>query len=149
MYFLKDNPVFQNLDQICKLAGSRVFGKVLQEVSKNPMKSQESNMLVDPLNLTAVQNLISKESKDKYFRYWKYYVKDQEISRLKPPTKDSLFQFLKKGWEGEKKYAASTLWTIFSCINKLLQHLYDLDLSVSLFFIKFLVLGKIFNDSLF
>ena len=106
-------------------------------------------MLVDPLDLTPVQNLISKESKEKYFRYWKYYVNDQEISSLKPPTKDSLFQFLKNGWEGEKKYAASTLWTIFSCVNKLLQHLYDLDLSVSLFFIKVLILEEIFNDSLF
>ena len=37
MYFLKDNPVFQNLDQICKLTGggSRVFGKVRQEIQTN------------------------------------------------------------------------------------------------------------------
>ena len=44
-------------------------------------------MLVDPLDLTPVQNLISKESKEKYFRYWKYYVKDQEISSLKKSEK--------------------------------------------------------------
>ena len=128
---------------------TRRFTCFWKSSAQNIWKSQESKMLVDPLDLTQVQNLISKESKEKYFRYWKYFVKDQEISSLKPPTKDSLFQFLKNGWEGEKKYAASTLWTIFSCINKLLQHLYDLDLSVSLFFIKFFILEEIFNDSLF
>ena len=100
-------------------------------------------MLVNPLDLSKVQNLISKESKEKYFRYWNYYVQDQKITEQELPTKDSVFEFLKKGFEGEKKYAPSTLWTIFSCINKLLQHLYDLDLSVSLFFIALLDLVKI------
>ena len=92
--------------------------------------------LVNPLDLSPVEGLISKESKDKYFRYWNYYVKSQEISMENPPTKESLFEYLKDGHEGEKKYAGTTLWTIFSCLNKMLQHLYDIDLSVSFFFIK-------------
>ena len=101
-------------------------------------------MSINPLNLAPVEGLISKESKEKYFRYWKYYVNAQEISEEKLPTKDSLFEFLKNGHEGESKYAPTTLWSIFSCINKMLKHLYDLDFSVSFFiFITPLVLGQI------
>ena len=37
-------------------------------------------------------------------------------------TKEYLFKYLKDGYKVEKKYAATTLWTIFSCINKMLQH---------------------------
>jgi hypothetical protein len=100
-------------------------------------------IMVNPLDLSKVENLISKESKEKYFRYWKYYVKDQKITEQNPPTKESVFEFLKNGAEGEKKYAPTTLWTIFSCLNKLLQHLYDFEITVSLFFIKLLVFGEI------
>ena len=100
-------------------------------------------MAVNPLDLSVVDKLISKESKEKYFRYWNYYVEEQGITEENPPTKDSVFDYLKNGYEGKKKYAPTTLWTIFSCLNKLCQHLYDLDLTVSLFFNKFLVLGEI------
>ena len=91
------------------------------------------------LDLTPVEGLISKESKEKYYRYWNYYVKAQEITAENPPSKESLFEYLKDGFEGKKKYAATTLWTIFSCLNKMLQHLYDMDLSVSLLFIILLI----------
>ena len=101
-------------------------------------------MSINPLNLAPVEGLISNESKEKYYRYWKYYVISQEISEEKLPTKASLFDFLKDGFEGEKKYAPTTLWSIFSCINKMLKHLYDFDFSVSYFiFLTPLVLGQI------
>jgi hypothetical protein len=106
-------------------------------------------MSIDPTNLAPVEKLISKESKEKYYRYWKFYVIAQEISQEKPPTKDSLFQYLKDGFEGEKKYAPTTLWSIFSCINKMLKHLYDLDFSVSFFYFNYnFSFRSDFNDSL-
>ena len=87
--------------------------------------------MVNPLDFTQFDGLISTESKEKYFRNWTYYVKSQEISPDKIPSRDSIFEYLKDCYEGEKNYAPSTLWTVFSCLNKFCQHLYDLDFSVS------------------
>ena len=96
-------------------------------------------MAVNPLEIEQVVELIDTKSKAKYVRYWNLFVKEQQISQDKPPNRDLILAFL-KNCRTEKGYAPTTLWTVFSCLNKFCQHLYDMDLNVR-FVTCFIFLG--------
>ena len=86
-------------------------------------------MAVDPLDVKHISELIDPKSWPKYERYWRQFCSAQEISKEKPPTPNLVLEFLKKI---EKDYAPTTMWIIYSCLNKFCQHLYDMPLNVSL-----------------
>ena len=59
---------------------------------------------------------------------------------------------MKECRDGPRKYAATTLWTVFSCLNKFCLHLYEINLNVSindsLIFIFFLNLLRLITIAL-
>lgn len=92
-------------------------------------------MSVNPLSISHVTELIDEKSRTKYVKYWEKFVEAKEISEDKPPTDDIILEFLKdckEGKDGAKGYAPTTLWTVFSCLNKFCRHLYKMNLNVSL-----------------
>ena len=90
-------------------------------------------MAVNPLNIFHVEELINVKSRKKYVRYWKEYCEAQEISEEKPASSETEFAFL-KSCKDEREHAPTTMWTIYSCLNKFCQLLYDLNLNVSNFY---------------
>ena len=81
---------------------------------------------------------------------WKLFVEEQSITNEVRPNKDNSLAFMKECRDGPRKYAATTLWTVFSCLNKFCLHLYEINLNVSindsLIFIFFSQFTKIDND---
>ena len=95
-------------------------------------------MAVDPNDIKHVSDLIDVKSKRKYERNWRDFCKTMEISRDKRPTPELIFNYLKDCRDGPKGYAPTTLWTVFSCLNKFCLYLYpDMDLNVSTYFTLF------------
>lgn len=88
-------------------------------------------MSVNPLEISHLKELVDAKSWPKYERYWLSFCSDLEISQEKPPTSQHVFEFLKICRDEPRGYAPTTLWTVFSCLNKFCQHLYDLNLNVS------------------
>ena len=87
-------------------------------------------MAVNRLNISHVEELIDEKSRKKYVRYWKEYCEAQKISEEKPASSETVFAFLKSCKE-DRELAPTTMWTIYSCLNKFCQHLYDMNLNAS------------------
>lgn len=85
-------------------------------------------MAVDPLEVSHIAEFIDAKSWSKYHRYWLQFVSAQDISKEKPATAEHVLNFLRNCRD---TYAPTTMWTIFSCLNKFCQHLYELKLNVS------------------
>ena len=81
-------------------------------------------MAVNPLEISKIVELIAETSRKKYERYWKLFCFTKEISQENPATTELVFEFLKE-CRDMKNYAPTTLWTVFSCLNKFCQHLYE------------------------
>ena len=90
-------------------------------------------MSVDPLEIGHIAESIDAKSWPKYERYWKQFCEFCEISKEKPPTSEHVLDFL-KDCRDERELAPTTMWTVFSCLNKFFQHLYDKSLNVSFSF---------------
>ena len=100
-------------------------------------------MSVNPNEIQHVLDLISDCSRPKYKLYWKDYVQTQNITNEERPNKSNVMAYLKYCHE-EKDFAPTTLWSVFSCINKFCKHLYELDINVSFDF----RISIFFNESL-
>ena len=86
-------------------------------------------MSVNPLEISHITNFIDKKSWPKYERYLFKFCSTMDVTKENPATANLVFEFLKNI---KDKYAPTTTWKIFSCLNKFCQHLYDLNLNVSL-----------------
>ena len=94
-------------------------------------------MTVDPLEISRIADLIDAKSWPKYSRYWTMFCSTMEISKEKPPTHELILEFMKI-CKNKHEYAPTTLWTVFSCLNKFCQHKYDMTLNVSFLLYVFL-----------
>lgn len=109
-------------------------------LEKKIVLNLKRKMSVDPLSIDHISELVDKKSWKKYKRYWLNFCSSQELSIEKPPTPNLVLEFLKI-CQKEKEYAPTTMWTVYSCLNKFCQHLYDLQLNVSSFKFQTLYLG--------